>query len=620
MSNNSQDEPDEYEIIFDGSKPNSDQGTVEEILEKEASDTVEPPAGFIDVDPETSDDFITDGTADSGDQDIDDGIFAPARREKPQGKKSSSLMWAVSLLAFVGVGAFVYVSNPDILSKVTNNLQGQESVTLPNEPAVTDSTEATHTDVVAQSAESTPVPQQVVDTDMAKSDVVVPDPQPNDAPNDLLDTAPKLSDGDIKTVDSSAVAPAPLVESPVVSTPTTIPAPALAPTIETTKSVPDQAPLVKVDAPAVQAIAAPVPESTPAVVATSPEPTAVPDAKPSTATTTSVDPSSDVIVPTNDKEDEVAVDESHAKASAPQVTATPTAMVAPKSEPAAVEKVEDSSKGNTLIADDKKPVIVTSKEEQKVLDDANLNKYFDSPNGQMLKDIPAPSMDPKKGGNQSIIIVNKQGKKPVPQPSKPADRVTIETTSLTAQIISANRAVKLGRYDAAKEMYDELYRLNPRDGQILSGRAILLQRMGFADQAISAYEELLNIYPDNTDAIVNLAGLIRKQYPAVALNKLLDLHMKVPNNTAVTAQLGVAYADSGNYADALRYLGDAASMEPKNALHFYNMAVISEKASKASQAVSYYEKALELDAIYGDGKNNIPREKIYDRLAQIRGN
>src|SRR3989338_1908480 len=108
MSNNSQDEPDEYEIIFDGSKPNSDQGTVEDILEKEASDTVGPPTGFINVDPETSDDFITDGTADSGDQDIDDGIFAPARREKPQGKKTSFFLCVGGLFAFFGGCGVVY--------------------------------------------------------------------------------------------------------------------------------------------------------------------------------------------------------------------------------------------------------------------------------------------------------------------------------------------------------------------------------------------------------------------------------------------------------------------------------------------------------------------------------
>ena len=86
------------------------------------------------------------------------------------------------------------------------------------------------------------------------------------------------------------------------------------------------------------------------------------------------------------------------------------------------------------------------------------------------------------------------------------------------------------------------------------------------------------------------------------------------------AQLGVAYADAGNYADAYKNLERAASLDPNNPQHYYNMAVVSEKAGDVPLAIRNYEKALEVDAIYGDGQRAVSREKIYDRLSIIRGN
>ena len=71
MSNNSQDEPDEYEIIFDGSKTDSNSIEGEEVLEVNSPDIVSSSEEIISAGDETSDDFITDGASDTGDQDID---------------------------------------------------------------------------------------------------------------------------------------------------------------------------------------------------------------------------------------------------------------------------------------------------------------------------------------------------------------------------------------------------------------------------------------------------------------------------------------------------------------------------------------------------------------------
>ncbi|MBE2192436.1 MAG: tetratricopeptide repeat protein [Alphaproteobacteria bacterium] len=241
--------------------------------------------------------------------------------------------------------------------------------------------------------------------------------------------------------------------------------------------------------------------------------------------------------------------------------------------------------------------------------------FFDAPPGKIMAGLPAPTMDVKRGKTESIIVVssNKSSKS-----NTSSKKMNIQMTSLDERIVAAGRALKLGRYDAAKELYDELYALNPRDARVLMGRAILFQKLGESDRAISTYEEVLAISPDNAEAIVNLAGLVRKEHPAVALNKLLDLRQKYPGNAAIAAQLGVAYADSGNVEDAFRYLDLASTMEPNNAQHYFNMAIVAERARDLAKAIKFYEKSLEVDAIHGGGAS-VPREVIYDRLTRLRG-
>ena len=82
-------------------------------------------------------------------------------------------------------------------------------------------------------------------------------------------------------------------------------------------------------------------------------------------------------------------------------------------------------------------------------------------------------------------------------------------------------------------------------------------------------------------------------------------------------KLAVIEAKLGRYDDAIRYLGVAASLEPRNANHLYNMAVIADRAADREQAIKFYEEALEVDTLYGAGKS-IPRENVFQRLAELR--
>ena len=186
-----------------------------------------------------------------------------------------------------------------------------------------------------------------------------------------------------------------------------------------------------------------------------------------------------------------------------------------------------------------------------------------------------------------------------------------------AMLVSANRALNLGRYSSALELFEKLYRKNKKDVNVLMGLAVAQQNSGFHESAIATYEELLEIQPDNVDANINMLGLIKRQYPSIAYRKLVDLWEQNPRNPGLAAQIGLTSAELGNSDDAIHYLGLAASLEPRNAGHYYNMAVIVDRAGSAKQAIDYYEKALELDAMFG-GSRTIPRDSVYDRLSKLR--
>jgi tetratricopeptide (TPR) repeat protein len=249
---------------------------------------------------------------------------------------------------------------------------------------------------------------------------------------------------------------------------------------------------------------------------------------------------------------------------------------------------------------------------------ANEAVYFDSPGGKILENLPTPSMDAKRGAGESIIVVKNAGSKKTAVKKESSKTVITTSTTQESRVVAANRALRLGRYDAALDIYNQLYKDNPRDGRILMGRAVALQKLGQIPEAIEAYESVLDMDSDNPEAIVNLMGLIRKEYPAVALEKLLGLQERHPKNPAIIAQLGIAYADAGNLEQATATLNRAVILEPNNAQHYFNLAVIAERMKDRPRAIELYERALETDAVYGSGRA-IDRNMIYDRLTRIRG-
>ncbi len=192
-----------------------------------------------------------------------------------------------------------------------------------------------------------------------------------------------------------------------------------------------------------------------------------------------------------------------------------------------------------------------------------------------------------------------------------------DARDIKSMLVSADRALSMGQYDSAMELYEALRKDHPDNVRVLMGLAVAQQRYGLDEAAQHTYESVLALDANNTEATVNMLGLMKNDRPEEAYQTLSSLWAKNPQSPAIAAQLGLINAQMGKADDAMRYVGIAASLEPHNAGHLYNMAVITDRKGARGRAIELYEKALEIDATYGAGKS-VPRDMIYDRLYYLR--
>lgn len=186
-----------------------------------------------------------------------------------------------------------------------------------------------------------------------------------------------------------------------------------------------------------------------------------------------------------------------------------------------------------------------------------------------------------------------------------------------SRLTAARVALWQGHYQAALELFDDLYKKNPRDIRIAMGRAVALQKLGQTDQALSAYQEALSTDPKNVEALTNMLGLIKGQDTQTAVTKLLQLREMYPANADVTAQLGMVYGVAGDYENAVKYLDMAEALKPGRAIVLYNKAVAYDRMGRTFEAAELYRKIVRM-ASDGQLDQQFPVESVRKRLAVLR--
>ena len=197
--------------------------------------------------------------------------------------------------------------------------------------------------------------------------------------------------------------------------------------------------------------------------------------------------------------------------------------------------------------------------------------------------------------------------------SAPQAEISNDTEIVRERYESAAIMLEKDQPQEALSIYEHLLRNNPGDRLALLGRAAALQKLGRNLQAISAFEDVLSVFPSDEWALVNLLGLISAAQPQNAVQQLVRLARLHPSNALIPAQTGMLLMGQGDYEMAARSLEKALALDPDNAKYVFNLAVLYDRWGQRTPAVRYYRQCLELAAQEPAGQ--IPVETVRSRLA-----
>jgi len=149
--------------------------------------------------------------------------------------------------------------------------------------------------------------------------------------------------------------------------------------------------------------------------------------------------------------------------------------------------------------------------------------------------------------------------------------------------------------DAAREELLAALKLSPENPDDVLMSAELADRVGDADDAVTAYRRALNLLPDDVDATAGLAHALQHAGKLAEADTVLAAGLKAhPQDAQLVAQAASLYAAEGKTADAIPLLEQLRASNPK---------IAADPDTTRLLAQLYY--------VNGD---NVAAEKLYTQL------
>ncbi len=152
-------------------------------------------------------------------------------------------------------------------------------------------------------------------------------------------------------------------------------------------------------------------------------------------------------------------------------------------------------------------------------------------------------------------------------------------SSITTEIIEANKLYDEQRYLDALLLYDDVLLGDPSNLYALNGKAGTLLSLKQFDESVVIFENILLIFPDNTNALNGVAYAYH----------LKALSMRLP---------GILYDSVYSYEKTL-------IIDPKNLNALVGIASVLMTLERYDESVNYYKEALSIDPDNKNAKNGL---------------
>jgi predicted O-linked N-acetylglucosamine transferase (SPINDLY family) len=152
-----------------------------------------------------------------------------------------------------------------------------------------------------------------------------------------------------------------------------------------------------------------------------------------------------------------------------------------------------------------------------------------------------------------------------------------------------------GQFALAKDLLEELCRLDHRDPETWYMLGHACDRLGLPTPAESHYRQVLALQPRHPDAHYRLGNALlvlgRHEDAETHLRTAVDIN---PRHVEAHSNLGVLLERKGDFPGAARCHQDAIALDSRRAQLHYNLANVQVRLAEFPQAEESYRRALEL--------------------------